>query len=648
MIDKNIIHEILETARIEEVVNEFVILKKNGSRFLGLCPFHNEKTPSFTVTPKLGIFKCFGCGKGGDAVNFLMEHEKFSYPEALKYLAKKYNIDVQEEEQTAEQVQALQEGESLYHVTDFAAKYFAHILFNNEQGKAIGLTYFKERGFREDTIKKFNLGYAIDEWSNFTDHALKNGYKKEFLEKTGLTIVKTDKMFDRFKGRVIFPIQNISGRVLGFGGRTLSSEKKVAKYLNSPESDIYHKSKVLYGINLAKKAIIEKDNCCLVEGYTDVISLHQAGIENVVSSSGTSLTTDQIRLIKRYTKNIIILYDGDTAGIKAAFRGIDMILEESMDVKIVLFPEGEDPDSYARSHRSLEVEEFISKNSANFIFFKTKLLQKEAQGDPMKMANLTREIVNSIALIPDKIIRTVYIKECASLLKIAEETLMNELNRIRRKNYDNKIKESRKDDPQEKAKPVTIIPIQQQDGDFLSSEYQEKDLIRLLMHYASSPLKFTLDENGETKTWEYNVASYIIDDLQRDEIKCNNDLYQKVIDVTALEIEGGSIPDKMFYINHQDKEIASLSASVLTSKHELSDWSKVKIKVTGEDDKLIASVTSAVLALKLRFLEKKFDGKLKAIKNAKPEDELLILVSQRRIQKKIEQISLALERIVLR
>ncbi|OYT12656.1 MAG: DNA primase [Bacteroidetes bacterium 4572_114] len=411
MISKETIQEIFEAAQIDEVVGEFVSLKKRGVNLLGLCPFHNEKTPSFTVSPKKGIYKCFGCGKGGNSVQFLMDHEQFTYPEALKYLAKKYNIEIEEKEQTPEEIKLLNEKESLFHVTDFAAKYFASNIFDSEQGRAIGLSYFKERGFREDTIKKFQLGYAIDAWDNFTAHAIKMGYNIDYLEKTGLTIVKGKKTYDRFRGRVIFPIQNLSGRVLGFGGRTLSSDPKSPKYVNSPESDIYHKSKVLYGINLAKNSIITNDNCFLVEGYTDVISMHMAGVENVVSSSGTSLTTDQIRLISRYTKNITILYDGDEAGIKASFRGIDMILEQGMDVKIVLFPEGEDPDSFARSHRSSEVHDFIKDKAHNFIFFKTNLLIKDAEHDPVKKAGLIKEIVGTIALIPDQIIRSVYVKE---------------------------------------------------------------------------------------------------------------------------------------------------------------------------------------------------------------------------------------------
>ena len=650
LIDKSTIQEILDATRVEEVVGEFVSLKKRGSRYLGLCPFHNEKTPSFTVTPRLGIFKCFGCGKGGDAVNFLMEHEKLSYPEALKLLAKKYNIEVQEEEKTAEQVEAEKEEESLMNLTEFAAKYFAHNLFHTDQGKAIGLSYFKERGFREEIIKKFGLGYALDESGNFTDHALRNGYNLEYLKQTGLTKDKGTGTYDGFRGRVMFPIYNHLGRVLAFGGRTLSSDKKVPKYVNSPESAIYHKSKVLYGINLAKNAISQKDNCYLVEGYTDVISLFQAGFENVVASSGTSLTSEQIRLIRRYTKNITILYDGDAAGIKAAFRGIDMILEEGMDVKIVLFPDGEDPDSFARSHRSSEVEEFLKENAKNFIFFKAGLLLEEAQGDPMKMANLTREIVTTISIIPDRIIQAYYVKECATLLKINEETLMNELNRIRRKNYDKKVKEQQKGE-QDESTPVPLPGIttpQQKQVDFLSSEHQEKDLIRLLIKFSDHKIEFHVEDEEGEEIWEYSVAKYITDDLKRDDISFLNPLYKKIIDETDAQLQEGVVPGSRFYVSHPDREIADFAVTILSVKYDLSNWEKIKINVKDEEQKLANAVTGALLSMKLRYLEQQFEISLRELEKAPPEDEMLILVKQRSIQRKIELISERLGRIVLR
>jgi len=651
MIGKDTIQEIFESAQIDEVVGEFVSLKKRGVNMLGLCPFHNEKTPSFTVSPKKGIYKCFGCGKGGNSVQFLMEHEQFNYPEALKYLAKKYNIEIEEEEQTPEQIKQLNEKESLYHVTDFAAKYFASNIFESEQGKAVGLSYFKERGFREDIIKKFQLGYSIDEWDNFTSHAIKLGYNIDYLEKTGLTIVKEKKTYDRFRGRVMFPIQNLSGRVLGFGGRTLSSDPKSPKYVNSPESDIYHKSKVLYGINLAKNSIITNDSCFLVEGYTDVISLHMAGIENVVSSSGTSLTTDQIRLISRYTKNISILYDGDAAGIKASFRGIDMILEQGMDVKIVLFPEGEDPDSFARSHPSSEVKEFITDKAHNFVFFKTNLLIKDAENDPVKKAGLIKEIVGTIALIPDQIIRSVYVKECSAILDITEQTLLNELNRIRRKNFDKKLKEkSRKEEASQVIDPHIFQPERQADVDYLSSEYQERKVIELLMSFGNHEIILEYeDEEGNSKQDEVDVASFIVSDLLNDEIPFRNKLYQRIFEEVTNEIDNGNLLDEKFYLNHKDHEISALASTLLIPKYELSDWARVKITVNGEEKKLKLSVEHAVLSMKLRWLEGKFDETIKALQNANDDsDAELLLNSQKKLLVKKMAISAKLGRIVLR
>lgn len=648
MIEKNIIQQILETASIVDVIGDFVSLKKRGSRYLGLCPFHNEKTPSFTVTPKLGIYKCFGCGKGGDVVNFLMEHEKYSYPDALKFLAKRYNIDIVEEEQSHETIEAQKLEESLFQINDFAMKYFVHCLHATDEGKTIALTYFKERGFREEIIKKFNLGYAINQWTNFTDHAQRHGFKLEHLEKTGLTILKEEKKFDRFKGRIIFPIQNISGRVLGFGGRTLLADKKTAKYLNSPESEIYHKSNVLYGINLAKSAIISADTCYLVEGYTDVISLHQAGIENVVASSGTSLTTGQIKLISRYTKNITILYDGDEAGIKAAFRGIDLILEEGMDVKIVLFPQGEDPDSFARKHRSSEVEAFISSNTKNFILFKAGLLLDESKGDPMKMAGLTSEIVQSVALIPNQVLQRFYIKECASLLNIGEDTLMNELNKLRRKKFDKKLKEA-KEAPEEAPLPLpTTIPAlgQQTTFDLLSSEPQEKDLVRLLITFADQKLVFESEEKDEK--WEYTVADYIIQSLEGDEIEPENSLYKKFVRLTSQELQKGRNPDTRFYLSNPDPEISTTAASLIITKYELSSWDRVKIRVKTESEQLIAAVTMSLHALKLRFLEKQYEILLKELENAAPDDAFTILSQQRKIQLAINRFSEEMARYILR
>lgn len=650
MIPKETIQEIVDIARIEEVVGEFVNLKKRGVTYVGLCPFHNEKTPSFTVTPNRGIYKCFGCGKGGDAVSFLMEHEHFNYPEALKYLAKKYNVTVEEEEQTAEKQQEQQEKESLFLVNDFAAKSFEHNLFNSEQGKAIGLSYFKERGFREDIIHKFRLGYAIDEWDNFTAHAVRQGYKLDYLQKTGLTIVKEAKSYDRFRGRVIFPIQNLSGRILGFGGRTLSSDKAVPKYVNSPESEVYNKSKILYGINLAKSAIIAADNCYLVEGYTDVISLHQSEIENVVASSGTALTNDQIRLISRYTKNITILYDGDEAGIKASFRGIDLILEQGMNVKIVLFPDGEDPDSYARSHRTSEVQDFITGQAVNFIIFKTSLLLKEASGDPIKKSALIHEIVGSIALIPDQIIRSVYIKECAALMEIAEQALMNALNQIRRRRYDKKIKEQKPADAEKFVQPFVIPTERDQGADLNDTTYHEREIVRMIMQYGHKKLVFEhKHDEGEIQTMEVDAAWFIVKDLENDDIRMKNSQYQKILDAAAAQVAQGNLPDSRFYLHHSDSDIAQTATDLLSEKYELGNWERVKIKVKTEEEKLRMAVTAAILSLKLRTLERQYEETLKKLQTETGDEETeLLIIAQQKTQKKISFVSNELGRIILR
>ncbi|NNC70077.1 MAG: DNA primase, partial [Flavobacteriaceae bacterium] len=433
MITKNTIDKVFETARVEEVIGDFVQLKKAGSNFKGLSPFADEKTPSFMVSPVKQIWKDFSSGKGGNVISFLMEHEHYSYPEAIRFLAKKYNIEIEETEQTDEQKQQASERESLFLVSEYARDYFHDILLNNEKGKAIGISYFKERGFTDETIETFQLGYALDVWDAFTETALKKGYQLEFLEKTGLTIVREEKKFDRFKGRVLFPIHSMSGRVLGFGGRILSSEKKAAKYVNSPESEIYHKSKILYGIYHAKQAIAKEDNCYLVEGYTDVIQFHQSGIQNVVASSGTALTPEQIRLVSRLTQNITVLFDGDAAGIRASLRGIDLILEQGMNVKVVAFAEGEDPDSFAKSHSEGELRNFLTENAQDFIQFKVSLLMKEAQNDPVKKAGLIRDIVVSISKIPNNIQREVYVQECAKIMDISEKVLFSELAQLAKK-----------------------------------------------------------------------------------------------------------------------------------------------------------------------------------------------------------------------
>ena len=425
MISKATIDQVFDTARVEEVIGDFVQLKKSGSNFKGLSPFSEERTPSFMVSPVKQIWKDFSTGKGGTSVSFLMEHEHFTYPEAIKYLARKYNIEIEETVQSDSDKEAAGERESMYLVSEFASKYYQNTLLKTDPGKAIGLSYFKERGFTEETIKDFQLGYSTDAWSGLTDTALKKGYQLKYLESTGLSIVKETKQFDRFKGRVMFPIHSMSGRVLGFGGRILAKNEKAAKYLNSPESDIYHKSKVLYGIYYAKQTVAKEDNCYLVEGYTDVIQFHQKGIKNVVSSSGTALTPDQIRLINRLTKNITVLFDGDPAGIRAALRGIDLILEQGMNVKICTFPEGEDPDSFAKQNTLEELQAYLKENAKDFIAYKASLLMEEAQNDPVAKANLIRDMVTSISKVTDNIQREIYVRECSRIMDISEEVLVH-------------------------------------------------------------------------------------------------------------------------------------------------------------------------------------------------------------------------------
>ena len=612
MIPHETIDNIIQTARIEEVIGDFVTLRRRGVNQIGLCPFHNEKTPSFTVSPAKGIYKCFGCGKAGNSVNFIMEHEHFSYPEALKYLARKYNIDVEEEEQTPEQLQELNEKESLYNLNLFAQQYFTKALHETEEGKAIGLTYFRERGIREDLINKFQLGLSPEKWDSLSEHAAQHGYKKEFLVKTGLSIEKETRLYDRFHGRVMFPIHSASGRVIGFGGRILGSDKSHAKYVNSPESEIYNKSKTLNGINFAKNAIISKDNCLLVEGYTDVISMHQAGIENVVASSGTSLTHDQVRMIQRYTANITILYDGDPAGIKASFRGIDMIVEQGMNVKIVLFPDGEDPDSYARKHHPTEVESFITANSVNFILFKTRLLLGETQNDPIKKAALIKEIVNTIALIPDGISRSLYVKECSSLMTISEQALMSELNKILRAKLKRSSPELERDLEIIPTEQITTEP--QIDIDIYSTESQERDVIRILLLYGERVIK--LQPNSKEEDIQVNLADYIIHDLVQDELKFENDVFNKIFQEYTKGIENDRIPDQEIFLTNSDRDISLTAVNLVFTPYQLSpNWLKNNIFVITEESELFITIKSSILSFKVRWLDRMVDEIQKKLKN---------------------------------
>ncbi|MBT8237348.1 MAG: DNA primase [Croceitalea sp.] len=614
MISKTTIDQVYETARVEEVIGDFVQLKKSGSNFKGLSPFSDERTPSFMVSPVKQIWKDFSSGKGGNVVAFLMEHEHFSYPEAIKYLAKKYNIEVEETEQTDEQKEQANERESMYLVSEYAQKYFSEILWESEQGKAIGLTYFKERGFSDETIKKFGLGYNINQWDAFTQTALDKGYKLEYLEKTGLTIVKEQelgesKKFDRFKGRVIFPIHSMSGRVLGFGGRILTNDKKAAKYLNSPESDIYHKSKVLYGIYFAKQAIAKEDNCYLVEGYTDVIQMYQRGIHNVVASSGTALTPEQIRLINRLTNNITVLFDGDAAGLRASLRGIDLILEQGMNVKVCSFPEGDDPDSFARNNDFEEVMQYFADNSKDFIQFKTSLLVKEASNDPIKRADTVRDIVNSIAKIPDRIKKEIYIQECAKIMQISEEVLYNTLAQIDKKEYYDSTKKQKQE-----QKAFEVVKNDQLVEKVDVQFELERKIIELLLLYGDKEQEFedlVLKENDEgnlvlePEVIVAKVYEKIYLDLQEDEIELSNEnfknIYYRLI-ATLNETEAFSINT---FLNSLDQGTVSEVSSILMEeeKYVLHDWERKDIYPKNKQMGIAQLVGETILTLRCNLIK---------------------------------------------
>ncbi|MCF8374259.1 MAG: DNA primase [Bacteroidales bacterium] len=613
MIDPTTIDRIFQTAQILDVVQDFIPLKKRGVNYLGLCPFHNEKTPSFTVSPSKGIYKCFGCGKGGSSVNFIMDHENLSYVESLKYLAKKYNIEIEEKELTADDLEKKNQRESLMIVTAFASDYFHKQLLQHEEGKSVGLSYFKERGFRDEIIEKFKLGYCLEERDAFSKAAMAKGYKLEYLTETGLTISKDDWKADRFNGRVVFPVFNIAGRVIAFGGRTLKSDKKIAKYLNSPESDIYHKSHIVYGIFQAKRSILQHDQCYLVEGYTDVISMHQAGIENVVASSGTSLTVDQIRLIKRFTPNITILYDGDEAGIKASIRGIDLILEEGMNVKVLLFPDGVDPDSYARSHNDTELKQFIETNEEDFISFKTRLLQKEAKSDPVKKAQLIKDIVTSIAVIPDKITRSVFIKQTATNIEISEDILYNEVSAILRKKSEKKLQqrtyESQNDVVREKKK--TQIPEGTGEGEIF-----EREILRLMILYGNLPL-FEIEQEGEQKAQVLSVAYYIINEIepQKDILEFRHPKYKEAYEMIEEQmLTNGEISVEAL-TQSNNPLISSLSADVQSKAYQLSNlWTKKESFVETEEMTLTQLVPETLMSFqqhRVDLLIKESEDKLK-------------------------------------
>ncbi|MFA6275167.1 MAG: DNA primase [Pedobacter sp.] len=634
MINRETIDKIMDTARIEEVVGDFVHLKKRGTSLIGNCPFHGEKTPSFHVSVTKGIYKCFGCGKGGDSVRFIMEHEKYSYPEALKFLAQKYNIEVEETVETVQDLEAQNAKESLYIVSQFAATFFEDQLWNNSEGKAIGLSYFKERGFREDIIKKFNLGYSPDVWDALTQDAVKNKHAEEYLEKTGLSI-RNDKgkLYDRFRGRVMFPIHNFTGRVIGFGGRTLKTDKNVPKYVNSPESEIYHKSSVLYGLFHAKKAIRDLDNCYLVEGYADVLSVHQAYIENVVASSGTSLTIEQIRLIGRFTQNVTILYDGDAAGIKASLRGLDMILEEGLNVKVVSFPAGDDPDSYMHKVGAGEFKTYIEDNRQDFILYKANILLAEAGTDPIKRAGIIRDIVESIAKIPDNIKASVFIRECSSLLQIEERVLLSELNTMRASKF------KKASAPQARASQYQDMP----PADLLADdepkvataiasndELQEQEIVRLLLAFGHELVSWDKIDN-------MYIGSFIMQNLT--DVTFENALCKRIIDHYRTEIENGQLPTANQFIKSEDREIADLAITLSTSPYTLSEnwYNKHNIYVRDETINLKATILGGLYHLKKRKVDRILLDLLKEIKTENDATNQEILMQRYAFIKNVEK-----------
>lgn len=666
MIDQATINRILDAAQIVDVVSEFVTLRKSGVNYIGLCPFHDEKTPSFSVSPSKGICKCFSCGKGGNVVHFIMEHEQLSYYEALKWLARKYNIEVKEREMSDEEKQEHSLRESLFVVNQFAADYFVDTLYNSVEGQRIGMTYFRNRGFRDDIIKKFQLGYCPDKSGSLARTAIQKGYKEDYLIKTGLCYRKDDgTLRDRFWGRVIFPVHTLSGKVVAFGGRVLNTATKHVqmKYVNSPESEIYHKSKELYGIYFAKQTIVRQDRCFLVEGYTDVISMHQSGIENVVASSGTALTGEQIRLIHRFTNNITVLYDGDMAGIKASIRGIDMLLEEGMNVKVCLLPDGDDPDSFARKHNATEYQAYISEHEVDFIRFKTNLLMEEAGKDPIKRASLIASIVKSISVIPDAIVRSVYIRECSQLLDMEEKILVEATAKLITQAQENRAKEEQRrqyreqrqatvttsaspppvgvpesqptppfppatEMPQsslaEEAAPVpspneapapvaddysSLIPLKGNEQKVFYAK--EEELVRMLVRYGERCMCYVEDENGEQ--CPLTVIQYISEGLKEDDLQFHDALHRRVLHEAEQHIGDKDFVASRYFIAHPDPAVSQLAADMISDRYQLSKYHSKAQKIVTDEERLYELVPRLLLDFKLAIVEEEMKHTLRAL-----------------------------------
>lgn len=669
MIDQPTIDRILDAANIVDVVSEFVTLRKRGINYVGLCPFHTDKTPSFYVSPAKNICKCFACGEGGTAVHFIMKHEQLNYFDALRYLAKKYNIEIQERELTEKEKQKKSDRESMLIVNSWAQQYFTTQLYEHVEGKTVGLRYFAERGFREDTIRKFQLGYSLDQRDALYKEATKSGYKKEFLEKTGLVIAYDNGgVNDRFRGRVIFPVHTLSGKVVAFGGRVLKKDEKTAKYVNSPESEIYHKSNELYGIFFAKQAIVKADCCFLVEGYTDVISMHQAGIENVVASSGTALTQGQIRLIHRFTSNITVLYDGDAAGIKAALRGIDLLLEDGMNVKVVLLPDGEDPDSFARKHNASQFAEFIKQSETDFIRFKTRLLLDDAGNDPIKRSSLITDIIRTVAIIPDNIARSIYIRECSSMMEIDEQVLLNEVNKIRLSKderqstqapppqvnispipeytdipgyqpYTGEITGEAEsflppDDnippppppeeyPSEETGPMEVPPMAppppqpQMPPQPKRSPYEayEVTLMKYIVRYGEKVLFDYVDEETNEHI-VMHVADYIRYDLERDDLTFYTPIFKSMLDEAAEKCKNEGFIANRYFLAHPDPNVSRLAANLISEKYQLSKYHSKYRELEQEEDKLDQLVIREIYAIKDAYIIHQIKETQLAIKEA--------------------------------
>lgn len=663
MIPKNTVEKIIDAAHVEEVLGEFITLKKRGANLLGLCPFHGEKTPSFTVSPVKGIYKCFGCGKSGNSVNFIMEHLQLSYPDALRWLAKKYNIEIVEREITPEEREQQTERESMLIVMQYAQRYFTETMFNTDEGKSIGLSYFKERDLRDDIIAKFQLGYSLEERNAFTVAAVKSSYQPKYLAKTGMSIVSNKHvegteitqadLFDRYAGRVMFPIHDDGGRVVAFGGRTLSSDKKTAKYINSPETDIYNKSKILYGLWMGKKAIQNTDKCYLVEGYMDVIAMHQAGIENVVASSGTSLTVEQIKSIHRFTKNIVVLYDGDEAGQKASNRAIPLLLEEGMNVKLLMFPDNDDPDSFSRKVTIQEFKDYLENNTEDFLKFKAKKLSEESKNDPIKRAGVIKDLVDSIAIIPDNIIRSIYIKECSNIMEIEESILQMEVNKIRRKgaakaNNTSVTNETQTLTPENVEEELYLDT--RPEKEIFNFDAEEERLLILLIKYGNLIITTQAeDEVNVEHELEITLGEFIIFELWRDEIAYENPLYKTVLDEYIEQLKDHRLPDIKHFLQSPDPLISSFAVNYVIDKHEVSPkWINFGVIVPKEIDLAKKDAEKTLFSFKSRKLNSYIASIRESLKTISYEDSIEVLEEIRRLDVLKSRVNKLLGREVIK